>query len=233
MRTSRKITLVIVASLALSGIQIAQAKPKAKANDLANYSIVHAIPTGYGADIVDVYANNSLVIDNAAPGSIKSFTIPRGSLTISIYANGVVPGPTTTPLLSAAPVYLANGNNFSFVAHLTADEKPKLSLFKNMLTEAGSKRSWLEIRHVAAAPALQIRLNGAPKFIQFVNGMERKRSLTFGNYNLDALYSDTSTVAINPISVNLQKSTNVVLYIWGAKTKGNLTFLKQEIPARK
>ena len=233
MHISRKLVLVVVTSLALSGIQVAQARPKAKANDLANYSIVHAIPVGFGADIVDVYANSSLVVDNATPGSIKSLTIPRGSLTISFYANGVIPGPTTTPILSAAPVYLANGNNISFVAHLTADEKPKLSLFKNMLTEAGSKRSWLEIRHAAAAPALQIRLNGDPKFVPLLNGMERKRSLNFGNYSVDALYTDTSTVAINPIAINLQKSTNVVLYIWGAKTKGNLAFLKQEIPARK
>lgn len=233
MRTSRKLALMVITSLALSSIQVAQARPKAKANDLANYSIVHAIPLGFGADIVDVYANNSLIADNATPGSIKSLTIPRGSVTISVYANGVIPGPTTAPLLKASPVYLANGNNISFVAHLTADEKPKLSLFKNMLTEAGSKRSWLEIRHVAAAPSLQIRLNGAPKFVPLLNGMERKRSLTFGNYSVDALYTDTSTVAISPIAVTLQKSSNGVLYIWGAKTKGNLAFLKQEIPARK
>lgn len=233
MRFTKKVTLLVIATLTLSGIQAAQARPKAKANDLANYSIVHAIPLGFGADIVDVYANKTLVIDNAVPGNIKNLAIPRGNVTVSFYANGVVPGPTTTPLLSASPIYLANGNNISFVAHLTADEKPKLSLFKNMVTEAGAKRSWLSVRHVAATTALQVRTNGYPVFVPLTNEMERKRSLAFGSYSIDALYSETSTVAINPTSVSLQKGTNVVLYLWGAKSKGNLAFLKQEIPARK
>ncbi len=233
MRFSKRVTLLVIATLALSGFQAAQARPKAKAGDLANYSIVHAIPLGFGADIVDVYANNTLVIDNAVPGNIRSLVIPRGNITISFYANGVTPGPTTTPLLIATPIYLANGNNISFVAHLTADEKPKLSLYKNMVTEAGAKRSWLSVRNVAATPALQVRRNGYPVFVPLSNTMERKRSLAFGSYSVDALFSETSTVAINPTSVSLQKSTNMVLYIWGAKSKGNLAFLKQEIPARK
>jgi hypothetical protein len=63
--------------------------------------------------------------------------------------------------------------------------------------------------------------------------MERKRSLAFGSYTVDALYSDTSTVAINPYSLSSQKGTNVVLYVWGAKSKGNLAVLKQDIAARK
>ena len=233
MSFTRKTVLLTITALALSSIQVAQARPKAKADDLANYSIVHAIPLGYGADIVDVYANKTLVVDNATPGSIKSLSIPRGNVTVSFYANGVVPGPTTTPLLTATPIYLANGNNISFVAHLTSDEKPKLSLFKNMVTEAGAKRTWLAIRHVASTTALQIRTNGYPVFVPLSNGMERKRSLPFGSYSVDALYSETNTVAINPSSVNLQKGTNVVLYIWGAKSKGNLALLKHEIPTRK
>ena len=233
MKVLKKITFVVMITLALSGAQIAQAKPKAKANVLASYSIVHAIPSGFGADVVDVYANDKLIVDNATPGSIKTLSIPRGSIFVSIYANGVVPSPTTTPLLKSTPIYLSYGNDISFVAHLTADEKPKLSLFKNTVTEAGSKRSWLTIRNVGAVPALQIRANGLPVFVPLSNGMERKRSYVFGSYSVDALYSETNTVAINPISLNLQKSTNVVLYIWGAKSKSNLAFLKEEISARK
>ena len=232
MRFTRKIALLAITTITISGIQAAQARPKAKANELVSYSVIHAIPLSYGADVVDVYANNILVVDNATPGSIKNLTISRGNATISFYANGIVPGPTTTPLLSSTPTYLSNGGNFSFVAHLSADEKPKLSQFKNMVTEAGSKRSWLTIRHVAAATALQFRTNGNPVFVPLANSMERKRSLAFGSYTIDALYSDTSTVAINPYSLSLQKGTNVVLYVWGAKSKGNLAVLKQDIGAR-
>ena len=233
MRFIRKIAILAMTTIAITGIQAAQARPNAKANELASYSVIHAIPLSFGADVVDVYANNVLVVDNATPGSIKSLTLPRGNLTVSFYANGVVPSPTTTPLLISSPTYLSSGANFSYVAHLTSDEKPKLSQFKNMVTEAGSKRSWLTIRHVAAAPALQFRTNGNPVFIPLTNSIERKRTLTFGNYSVDALYDDSSTVAINPYSLSLQKGSNAVLYVWGAKSKGNLAVLKQDIAARK
>lgn len=233
MRISSKAAILLLATIIIGGVQTAQARPKAKADDLVNYSIVHAIPLGFGADIVDVYANNVMVFDNAIPGGIKNLTAVRGNLTVSFYANGVVPGPTTTPLLSAGPVYISNGSNISYVAHLTTDEKPKVSIFKNMLTEAGSKRSWLSIRHVAAAPELQVRANGYPLFAPLGNGIERKKTFNFGNYSIDALYSGPNTTAINPLAVSLQKSTNVVLYVWGAKSKGNLAFLKHEIPSRK
>lgn len=224
--------ILLVASLSI-GAQGAGARPKAKASDLANYTVVHAIPAGYGADIVDIYANGVLAVDNATPGAMKSFAVPRGNVTIQIFANGVIPGPTTNPLLFSQNLYLTNGNSLSFVAHLGADEKPKLSVFKNMVTEAGAKRSWISIRHVAAAPALQIRVNGYPTFVPLLNGMERKKSFAFGTYSVDSLYSETSTVVAGPTSVKLEKSKNVVLYVWGAKSKGNLAFLKEEISARK
>ena len=233
MKPSVKTSLLLIATLTFSGMQVVQAKPKPKPNDLAIYSIVHAIPSGFGADVVDVYANDKLVIDNATPGNIKSLSVPRGSISVSIYANGVIPSPTTTPLLKTTPVYLSYGSNISFVAHLTADEKPKLSLFKNSVTEAGSKRSWLTIRNVGAVSPLQIRANGLPVFVPLSNGMERKRSFLFGSYSVDALFSETNTVAINPISLDLKRGTNVVLYIWGAKSKNNLAFLKEEISTRK
>lgn len=230
---NRKLLVILLITSLSIGAQGASARPKAKNGDLANYTVVHAIPAGYGADVVDIYTNGALVVDNATPGAMKSFAVPRGNVKVEVFANGVLPGPSTSPLLSSQNLYLANGNNLSFVAHLTADEKPKLSVFKNMVTEAGAKRSWISVRHVAAAPALQIRVNGYPKFVPLLNGMERKKSFAFGTYSVDSLYSETSTVVAGPTSIKLEKSKNVVLYVWGAKSKGNLAFLKEEIPARK
>ncbi|MEY3107958.1 MAG: hypothetical protein RL730_309 [Actinomycetota bacterium] len=233
MRTKRKIVLVLLIATIFSGVQTTQAKPKAKADSLASYTLIHAIPMGFGADIVDVYLNNNLVIDNATPGAMADLTVPRGNATLKIYANGVKPSDTSTALLSASPVYLSNGSNYSFVAHLSADEKAKLSIFKNMTTDAGSKRSWLTVRHVASAGAVQLRVNGVPTFVPLVNSMERKKSFGFGTYSIDALVSESSTVIAGPTNVAIAKNKNVVLYIWGSKSKGPISILKQEIGTRK
>lgn len=218
----------MILALITQGGYFAQAKPKEKNDGTATYSVIHAIPSGFGADIVDVYANNTLVIDNATPGASKTFKVTKGNVGIKIYANGVTPSDTATPLLTTDPIYLGTGSDFSFVAHLTADEKAKLSIFKNMVTEAGKKRSWLTFRHVAAAPAVQFRVNGDRTFIPISNSMERKKSYITKLYSVSATLADSTTVLVAPVPVTLQSETNTVIYLWGAKSKGNLTFLKQE-----
>lgn len=234
MKVQRKIAYLVMLLVLIAGAEISQAKAKAKpgANFNSTYTIVHAIPTGFGADIVDIYANEKLVIDNATPGSIKSFTIPRERVEIDIYRNGETPTATSIPLLSSPSLYLSYGTNLSFVAHLTADEKPTMSVFKDTISEAGNKRSWISIRHVAANSATQFRINQVPTFIPISNESQRKRSLKLGNYSLDALAPDSTTVVASPTSFSVARGTNLVFYFWGAKSKANLGFLKQEIAVR-
>lgn len=227
-----KLIAVLALALTLQAIPNSHAKPKMKDPITISYGILHAIPAGFGADVVDVYANGSLVIDNATPGAYKSLTTQRGNVTVAIYANGVVPGATTTALLTAGPIYVSHSMNPTFVAHLTAAEKPSLAIYRNMITGAGSKRAWLTIRHVAAAPEVKLKINSDSLFIPLANGYERKRSLKYGNYSVGAFYVDSPTVTVAPINVMMQSETNVVLYIWGARSKANVSFFKQEIPVK-
>lgn len=221
------ILLTLIASVEISG---ARAKGKPRSDFNTTYTIIHAIPSGFGADIVDVYANDKLIIDNATPGSIKSFTIPRELVQIEFYKNGETPTATSVPLLSSHPLYLSYGLNLSYVAHLTEDGKPILNLYKDTYTEAGNKRSWLTIRHVAATGEAQFRINQIPTFIPFDNPYQRKRSLPFGTYSIDAVTPDSTTVIAGPTALTMARGTNVVLYLWG--TKSNLNFLKQEVSVR-
>jgi hypothetical protein len=230
--TKRNVAILIAATALIQGATGAFAKPKAKASTTVSYSIIHAIPAGYGADVVDIYANDALVFDNAAPGTLKSITTTRGTLALAIYPNGVIPGPSTTPLLLATPMYLASGSQISFVAHLTEDEKPKLTTYRNMVTQAGAKKSWLTVRHIAAAPAVNVRIDSADRFVPLSNTMERKRTLTFGNHTVDAVLPNTTTVVVGPANVTVQKNINTIIYIWGAKSKNNLAILKQEITTK-
>ncbi len=234
MKFNRKFTYLAILLTLIAGTEISQAKAKAKPRSdfQTTYSVVHAIPAGYGADIVDIYANEKLIVDNATPGSMKSFTIPRERVEIEIYKNGETPTATSTPLLSAPPLYLTYGTNLSFVAHLSESSTPVMTVFKDTVSEAGNKRSWLTIRHVAATYATQFRINQSSTFIPFSNENQRKRSLRFGTYSIDAVLPDSTTVVAGPTSVTMARGSNVVLYFWGAKSKSNLALLKQEVTVR-
>ena len=117
MKFKRKITYLAVLLTLVAGAEISQAKAKPRSDLNSTYTVVHAIPSGFGADIVDVYANQKLIIDNATPGSIKSFTIPRERVEIEIYKNGETPTTTSEPLLTSRALYLTYGTNLAFVAH--------------------------------------------------------------------------------------------------------------------
>lgn len=207
-------------------------KPKVKFNDSAIVTVIHAIPATFGADKVDVYSNNKLIIDNAVPGSVKSFSLDPGIQQISIYADGVLPTSETASVLSYRPIYLPKGTNVTYVAHLNALEKPALSLFKNMNTEPGKKRSWLTVRHVAGAPAVDVRANSKLLFRSLASGSERKVSLAFGTYSADVVLAGTTTVAIPSANVMIKDNVNTVVYAWGSATKGNLQFLIQEVTTK-
>ena len=71
---SRKTRWAVAASaLALPLSAVAFATPAAAAD--ATVSVLHGIPAGSGADVVDVYAGDTLLIDNFTPGTLE--TEPR------------------------------------------------------------------------------------------------------------------------------------------------------------
>ena len=225
-------TLALLSVLLSSNGALATPKPKTKGNDLAIMTVIHAIPISFGADKVDIYSNGNLVIDNAIPGGVKSFTLEPGIQQVSIYPDGIVPTSQTVPLLSYRPIYFARNTNVTYVAHLNNLEKPVLNLFKNMNTEPGKKRSWITVRHVAGAPTVDVRASSKVLFRSLANGSERKLSLTFGTYPVDVVLAGTSTVAIPGANVMIKDDVNTVVYAWGSATKGNLQFLIQEVTTK-
>ncbi|MCF8551758.1 MAG: DUF4397 domain-containing protein, partial [Candidatus Nanopelagicales bacterium] len=63
----------------------------AMAADDATVSVLHAIPAGSGADVVDVYAGDALLIDNFTPGSLETLTVPAGTYDLGVFADGATP----------------------------------------------------------------------------------------------------------------------------------------------
>jgi hypothetical protein len=235
MRISKKVSYLAVLLTLIAGVEFASAKQnprKSPPTTQYTYSVIHAIPLGFGADVVDIYSDSTLIIDNATPGTIKTLTTTHSNFTIRIFANGVVPSSTTLPLLSTSALPLSRGTTLSFVAHLSESEEPRLTTFKDVTTRAGVNRSWLTLRHVAGAPAMQFRLNGTSIYLPIANTMQRKRSLPFGLYTLGVTYPETATTVVTATSFEMKSKVNEVVYLWGSKSKGTLGLLRQEISAK-
>lgn len=194
----------------------------------ATVSVLHAIPEGSGADVVDVYAGDAMLIDNFTPGSLETLTVPEGTYDLAVFADGEGPG-NGTAVLEAAGVEVPAGANATVTANLDAEGNPALNVYVNDTSEVAAGESRLTVRHIAAAPAVDVRADGAVIIENLVNPDEAIVAVPAGTYSADVVLAGTDTVALGPADLTLDEGTNTIVYAWGSAEAGNLALATQVI----
>ncbi|MFF7138790.1 hypothetical protein RKD27_009344 [Streptomyces sp. SAI-126] len=191
--------------------------------DQASVSVLHGIP----GLAVDVYAGDKELIPDFEPGTLTdSMKLDAGSYDIKIFKDGE--GPAGTPAIEKT-VDVPAGANATLVAHLTADGKPALDAFVNDMSKVPAGKARLTVRHVAAAPAVDVRAGGTPVFKDLVNPKEAKGEVDAGTVSADVVLAGTDTVAIGPADLDLAEGTNTVVYAWGSANDKNLQLKTQSL----
>ena len=143
-------------AVGVAGALVLLATP-ATAADTATVSILHAVP----ATPVDVYANGEKLIPDFQPGTLTDpLELPAGSYDLAIYPAGSDPA-STQPAAKADDVTVPAGANATVVAHLTEGGTPVLTPFVNDVSAIPAGQARVTVRHTAAAPAVDVRANGA------------------------------------------------------------------------
>lgn len=194
----------------------------------ATVSVLHAIPEGSGADVVDVYAGDSLLIDNFTPGSLETVTVPAGSYDLGVYADGATPADSDA-VLSAMGVEVPAGANATVTANLDAEGNPALNVFVNDTGELAAGDTRLTVRHIAAAPAVDVRADGSAVVEGLVNPDEAVLDIPAGTYSADVVLAGTDTVVLGPADLDLMEGSNTIVYAWGSAEAGNLALATQVI----
>lgn len=217
-------TLAAGAAVALSAATAvpALAQPHA-AGGQATVSVLHGVP----GLTVDVYAGDKELIPAFKPGTLTDpMKLDAGSYDIKIFKKGE--GPEGTPAIEKT-VDVPAGANATLVAHLTADGKPALDAFVNDTSKVPAGKARLTVRHVAAAPAVDVRAGKTPVFKDLVNPKEAKGEVAAGTVRADVVLAGTETVAIGPANLNLAEGTNTVVYAWGSAKDKNLALKTQTL----
>lgn len=209
-----KIKRAMAAGAAVSLPVLALALP-ANAQENATVSVLHGIPTGSGADVVDVYAGDTLLIDNFTPGTLETLEVPAGTYDLAVYADGEGPG-NGTAVLEAPGTAVPAGANATVTANLTEAGAPALNVFVNDTSAVAAGEGRLTVRHVAAAPAVDVRANGEVAFSDLTNPNEAKADLPAGTISADVVLAGTDTVAIGPANVDVKEGANTIVYAWGS-----------------
>jgi hypothetical protein len=206
--------LGLVAALALLAVGLG-AGP-ASAAGTATVSVLHAVP----GVTVDVYANGQKLLSNFAPGTLtEPMSVPAGSYDLAVFPAGSDPS-STQPAAEATGVSVPAGANATLVANLDAQGKPTLNAFVNDVSSVPAGKARVTVRHVAAAPAVDVRANGTPVITGLTNPDEKTLVVPAGTVKADVVLAGTSTVAIGPADLTLGEGTTTVVYAWGSRSAG-------------
>jgi Domain of unknown function (DUF4397) len=214
-----------MAVAAVAVVAIAGAAPAHAQSTTAKVSVMHGVP----GLTVDVYANGQELIPNFTPGTLAGpLDVPAGTYDLQVFPDGQAPG-SGTPAIEAQDVQVPAGANATVAAHLDEAGNPKLTSFVNDTSAVPAGQARVTVRHVAAAPAVDVRAGGTPVITGLTNPNEQSRTVPAATISADVVLAGTTTVALGPADLALAEGTSTIVYAWGSAQQGNLALATQTI----
>lgn len=211
------------ALLAALTIAVPATAASAAAGD-ATLSVLHAVP----ATTVDVYLDGAKALDDFAPGTMAGpMSVPAGAHTLAITASDATDD--SKPIIGPADVSFEAGGNYTAVAHLQADGSPTATVFTNDTGAVPAGQGRLIVRHVAAAPAVDVLAGGKAVVSNLSNPDEKALVLPAGTVSASVAATGTTDPVIGPADVAVQAGADTIVYAWGSLDDKNLALATQTV----
>ncbi|GAA3704474.1 DUF4397 domain-containing protein [Microlunatus aurantiacus] len=215
----RILAIGATAALAMSGFAL-----PAHAADQAQLSVLHAVP----GLTVDVYVNGERTLNNFKPGTLAGpLDLDAGTYTVAITAADAKND--DDPAIGPVDLKLESGKNYTAVAHLKENGDPTATLFTNDTSKTDAGQGRLTVRHVAAAPAVDILAGGDPVVEGLENPDEASLDLDAGTVEAAVAAAGTTDPVIGPADVAVEDGVLTIAYAWGSLEDDNLKLATQTI----
>lgn len=207
-----------------AGTAAALAVPASAAAGDATVTVVHGIPN----TPVDVYANGSKILTGFTFKTVTGpLQLPAGSYKIAVRKAGSAA--TSAPVLSATEQVTA-GENATIVAALTASGTPVLTAFANDTAAAGTGDGRLVVRHVAAAPAVDVYAGSSKVISGLVSGQQAALNVPAGSVPAKVTLAGQTAAVLGPVSVPVTAGMGTVVYAIGSAAGKTLAAVTQQYP---
>ncbi len=185
------------------------AMPASASTANAQLSVLHGIPD----TPVDVWVNGALQLDDFQPGDLAGpLDLPAGTYAVAITAPDAADA--SAPIL-AADLPLTAGGNFTAVAYLDEAGAPAAKLFTNDISQTAAGEGRITVRHVAAAPAVDILAGGTAVVEDLTNPNEATLNLPAGTVQAGVALAGT-TEAVLEAPVEVKEGVLTIVYAWGS-----------------
>ncbi|WP_430646189.1 DUF4397 domain-containing protein [Agromyces sp. GXS1127] len=207
------------ALIALGGLAPANA-----AEDAAMLSVLHGVP----GLTVDVYVNDELTLDDFEPGDLAGpLELPAGTYSVAITASDAADA--SEPAIGPVDLPLEAGGNYTAAAHLDAEGNPTATLFTNDVSEIAAGEGRLTVRHVAAAPAVDVLAGGEAVISGLENPDEQTLDLPAGTVEASVAAAGTTDPVLGPAPVDVAEGTLTIVYAWGSLDDDTLELAVQTV----
>ena len=191
----------------------------------AEVTVIHGIPN----TPVTVYANNKVLIKHFVFGKTASVALNPGKYALAIRA---FHASAKSKALLAATVKVTAGENATVVANLTASGSATLNVFANPTSKVPMGDARVIVRHVAAAPAVDVYAGpttSAPLIKDLSNPMSSSpANVPAGKYSISVYPSGTTaTPVIGPASLTFAAGKTYIVYAIGSLSGKTLTVALQ------
>lgn len=218
----RKTVLIGVAAGAF--LAAGAALPASAAEGDASLSVLHAVP----GVTVDVYVDGERTLDDFTPGTLAGpLALPAGTYSVAITAADAADA--SSPVIGPVDLTLEAAGDYTAVAHLTPAGDPTATLFTNDTSTLAAGEGRLTVRHVAAAPAVDVLAGGSPVVTNLSNPNEQLLTLPAGTVSASVAATGTTDPVIGPADVAIAEGTNTIVYAWGSLEDDTLDLAVQTI----
>lgn len=223
---ARLLTGTAAGALALGLVASFAALPASAATgSSAKLSVLHGVP-----DLtVDVWVNGERTLDDFTPGTLAGpLDLPAGTYAVAITAADAADA--SAPAIGPVDLTLAAGGNYTAVAHLDAAGAPTATLFTNDTKATAAGQGRLTVRHVAAAPGVDVLAGGAAVVSNLTNPKEQTLDLPAGTVAASVVATGTTEpTLLGPADVPVTEGALTIVYAWGSAEAGNLALATQTV----
>jgi hypothetical protein len=199
----------------------AQEAPSAPGS--ATVTLVH----GLRGVVADVYVDGNQVLSAFAPERITDpMPLAAGSHQIEVF--GVADDPNGPPLVAKTLDLPATGS-FSAVLHTGSDGDARLTVYSDDASPVPPGAARVVVRHAAAAPAIDVKVDGRSVVAGLTNPKEAGTQTAPGSHTLEVRDNGRGTQVIAPQTLPIEEGTSTNLYLVGSADDNTVIWLAHKV----
>lgn len=219
-----RITRLLPALAGAAALTLLAMPAQADTSDPAMLSVLHGVPD----TTVDVYVDGELTLDDFEPGDLAGpLELPAGTYSVAITAADAEDD--SEPVIGPVDLPLEGGMNYTAVAFLDEAGTPTAALFTNDTSDIAAGEGRLTVRHVAAAPAVDVLAGGDAVITDLANGDEQSLDLPAGTVSASVAAAGTTDPVIGPADVAVAEGQLTIAYAWGSLEGDSLMLATQTV----